>query len=127
MTFEHLYLALRSLRHRPAFIATVVLTLAVGIGATTAAFALLDSVLLTRLPVSDQDRLVGLWAVNPEYPSQQWDVPWDTHTLRPTADRYFSTWPRRDRSRPGPENGPRSREPHLDRLRGLDATGPSHR
>ena len=52
--------ALRQLRRAPAFTATVVLTLALGIGATTAVFSLLDQALLRSLPVRDPASLVVL-------------------------------------------------------------------
>jgi predicted permease len=50
----------RHLRRTPAFTLTVVLTLALGIGATTAIFSLVEGVLLRPLPFQDADRLVLL-------------------------------------------------------------------
>jgi putative ABC transport system permease protein len=50
--------AARSLRRRPGFSAVVVLTLALGIGATTAVFSVIDGVLLRPLPFHDPERLV---------------------------------------------------------------------
>jgi len=52
--------AVRSLAGRPAFSATVILILAVGIGATTAIFTLLDAVVLSPLPFDEADRLVRI-------------------------------------------------------------------
>ncbi len=55
--------ALRIVRKSPAFAATAVISIALGIGANTAIFSLIDSLLLRRLPVSAPERLVhvGLW------------------------------------------------------------------
>jgi predicted permease len=52
--------AVRALRRTPGFTATVVLTLALGIGANSAVFSAIDAVLLRPLPFPDSDRLVRL-------------------------------------------------------------------
>ena len=52
--------AVRSLAKSPAFTAAAVLTLAVGIGATTAIYTVVDSVLLQPLPFPDADRVVRI-------------------------------------------------------------------
>ena len=48
----------------PVFSALTVLALALGIGATTAIFAVVNGVLLQSLPYRDDDRLVNLWSYN---------------------------------------------------------------
>ncbi len=48
----------RSLRHSPGFTAAVLLSLALGIGATTAIYSLVDQVILHALPVREPGRLV---------------------------------------------------------------------
>ena len=52
--------AIRQLRTAPGFTVTAVLTLALGIGANTAIFTLIDSIMLQPLPYPQQDRLMDL-------------------------------------------------------------------
>lgn len=53
--------ALRRMRKSPVFAATVIATLAIGIGANTAVFSVLNSVLLKPLPYPEPNQLVSLW------------------------------------------------------------------
>jgi predicted permease len=53
--------ALRMLRRNPAFAAVAILTLALGIGANTAIFTVVDGVLLKSPPYPEPDRLLTLW------------------------------------------------------------------
>src|ERR671930_1938597 len=58
---QDLRVGIRALRHTPGFALTALLTLALGIGLATAVFTVADALLLRRLPVRDQDRVVVLW------------------------------------------------------------------
>lgn len=60
-----LRLAVRQFRLRPGFAGVTVLVLALGIGASTTVFSIVDSVLLRPLPYAEPDRLVTLWDTNP--------------------------------------------------------------
>jgi putative ABC transport system permease protein len=55
----------RSLARTPAFALTTLLTLALGIGGTTAVFSVVNAVLLRPLPFPDSERLVTVWVTNP--------------------------------------------------------------
>lgn len=65
--------SLRSLGRAPLFTAVAVLTLGLGVGATTAVFVLLNSIVLRPLPYPDPDRLVQLWHAVPRVgPEDRW-------------------------------------------------------
>ena len=74
----------RMLRKHPGFTVVAVLTLALGIGASTAVFSVVNGVLLKRLPYTDPEKIMMLWWKAPvtstQAPGDEW--PW---TLRDVA------------------------------------------
>lgn len=84
MLFQDLRHALRTLRRAPGFTLAAVLTLALGIGATTAIYAALEHVVLDPLPYPDADRLVRITNPVPGVgPETEWQV-------SPAQYHYFS-------------------------------------
>ncbi|HSR69807.1 MAG TPA: ADOP family duplicated permease [Acidobacteriota bacterium] len=81
--------SLRGLLRRPGFAALIILTLALGIGANTAIFSLLDAVLLEPLPYPGADRLVRLWSAYPERDVRHGTVsPHDLEDWRQMSDSF---------------------------------------
>jgi len=65
---QDLRYAVRGLRKSPAFTLVAVLTLAIGVGATTAVFSVINGVLLRPLPYPDSDRLISVSNVERKAP-----------------------------------------------------------
>ena len=90
---QELRRALRTLRATPVVSAAAILSLAIGIGANTAIFSLVEALLLRPLPVAAPDRLVALGTAGPnsgatgqnlDWTSPQWDA------IRRHADLFGS-------------------------------------
>jgi putative ABC transport system permease protein len=77
--------ALRGLRRNPGLIAAAILTMALGAGANTAIFSVIDSTLLRPLPYRDPARLAVLWESNPK-------IEGFLAQRVPVAGRNFSEW-----------------------------------
>ena len=67
--FADVWFGLRLLRRSPSFAGLAILTLALGIGATTAVFSLVNAVLLRDLPYSEPEQLVFLYEPIPGIPN----------------------------------------------------------
>jgi predicted permease len=90
-------LALRGLRRDRAFALTAILSLAVGVGALTAMFSLLNAVLLRPLPYRDADRLTLIWTndarrgLHREATAYSTIADWAAQTHAFSHIAYFST------------------------------------
>ncbi len=72
---QDLRYVVRTLRRSPGFALTAVSIVALGIGATTAAFSVTDFVLIRPLPYREPDRLVQLWETTPGYSGMELSAP----------------------------------------------------
>jgi hypothetical protein len=67
--------SLRTLKKRPAFLVVALLMLALGIGANTALFSVVNAVLLRQLPFANADRTVWITSVRPDRSDAPFSLP----------------------------------------------------
>ncbi len=80
---------IRMIATSPGFAAIVIITLALGIGANTALFSVVNGVLLNPLPYAQPDRLVAIYAKSKDFPQSSISYPNFLDWLR--AQRTFSS------------------------------------
>ena len=85
----------RSLRRSPLFVVVATLTLALGIGANTAIFSLIDAILLRPLPFPDAARITVLWEVPPQRSAASAQP---VSRQNPVSPANFSDWRKRTHS-----------------------------
>src|SRR5687767_13495066 len=73
--------AVRTFLRTPAFSLAAILTMGLGVGATTAVFAVVNAVILRPLPYEDPERIVLVWAVNAEG-NRTWLAPPELDDIR---------------------------------------------
>ena len=90
-----LRLAMRMLRKQPLFTGAILVMLALGIGATTAIFSVVQGVLLKPLPFPEADRILEVWATLPARNIEQTSFTeanfWDMRDLNRTFEE-FGAW-----------------------------------
>jgi putative ABC transport system permease protein len=88
--------AVRLLSKNPGFTFVAVLALALGVGANTAIFSLVNSVLLKRLPFGDAEHLVWIWSTRTDRDKAFYSIPnfIDTRDQNQTLDQIaaFANW-----------------------------------
>src|SRR5437764_13037818 len=80
---------LRRLMRAPGFTAITLITLAIGIGANTAIFSVIDGVLLKPLPYPHPEQLVGLWHTAAGLGNQVWNMSASCYFVYREQNRSF--------------------------------------
>ena len=95
--FQDLKYAVRSLGNAPGFTVVSVLTLALGIGAVTALFSVVNAVLLQPLSYENPEELVLLWSRNPAQGQERYFISpqnfYDWRAQNSTFQQMAGFWP----------------------------------
>jgi len=97
--------AARMARRNPGFTLLAIVTLALGIGSTTAIFSVLKAVLLNQLPYRNPDQIVALSQIDPTAPTDPSVSSWTFHEWRTRSQAFTSISLYGDASRVLVENG----------------------
>src|ERR1044071_294786 len=89
--FQDLRYGARILLKQPAFTLVAVITLALGIGANTAIFSLVNSILLRPLPFREPDRVVRLIQASPKLGLDTWGVSQADYAAYRDQNRSFES------------------------------------
>src|SRR5689334_16023595 len=82
MSVRDAYIAIRAWRRRPALAAIAIATTAIGIGAATSIYSVVDGVLLRPLPLPEPNRIVAIWQTYPRWKTNDVLAPmWDRISL----------------------------------------------
>ncbi|HEV8217317.1 MAG TPA: ABC transporter permease [Gemmatimonadaceae bacterium] len=82
MSVRDAYIAIRAWRRRPALAAIAITTIAIGIGAATSIYSVVDGVLLRPLPLPEASRIAAIWQTFPQWRKNDVLAPmWDRISL----------------------------------------------
>ena len=82
--------AMRSLRRRPSLALVITTTFALGIGASTAMFSVLNGIALRELPVRNARDVAVLWTASPQQATQHWPLSYAELTSYRASTRAFA-------------------------------------